>query len=130
MILVTIIKALVRRRRPLSNKSDMFMTYGADVYSFPSGHISRAVLISIFFSKLYPTNGLVQVILFAWAIAVASSRVLLKRHYILDVVGGAVLGFLTAGILSVLWMSQSTSLWIVSSLSEENVNLEGLQDSD
>lgn len=130
LLLVTIIKATTRRRRPPGNKPDMFMAYGTDAYSFPSGHVSRAVYICIFFSQLHPTNVLLQFLLYVWVIAVAVSRVLLKRHYLLDIVGGAALGFLEAGIVSVFWLSKPTAIWLITWLSEENVSLEGLQDGD
>lgn len=129
LILVTVVKALARRRRPPGNKPDMFMAYGTDVYSFPSGHVSRAVLITVFFSQLYPTSSFIQLLLYLWVITVAISRILLKRHYILDVVGGAFLGFLEVGLLAVLWMGRPTAVWLVTWISEENVSLEGLHDA-
>lgn len=129
MVFVTILKAAIRRRRPAGNKGDMFMVYGTDVYSFPSGHMSRAIFISIFFSKLYPASTFIQLFLFIWAIAVGVSRVLLKRHFILDITAGAALGFFEALVLGIIWMGPVTAKWLVSSISEEGVSLEGLQDA-
>lgn len=129
ILCVAIIKALVRRRRPPGNKPDMFLTVGSDIYSFPSGHVSRAVFISLFFSQLFPLGNILSLLLYTWAILVAISRVLLKRHYLLDVTGGAVLGFIEAGIVSVIWLNKSSSVSIINWLSEEKVTLEGLHDS-
>ena len=106
------------------------MTVGSDVYSFPSGHVSRAVFISLFFSHLYPAAGILSFLLYVWASLVAISRVLLKRHYLLDVAGGAVLGFIEAGLISLLWLDKQTSVNLVNWLSEEKVTLEGLYDAE
>ena len=54
---------------------------------------------------LQPT-ALLRLPFFAWALAVAVSRVLLGRHHILDVVAGVVIGVLEAVLLSMLWRSE------------------------
>ena len=46
--------ALFRRRRPAYNVDDMPLTTGVDKFSFPSGHATRAVLLTVFFTVLYP----------------------------------------------------------------------------
>ncbi|ODN04779.1 Presqualene diphosphate phosphatase, partial [Orchesella cincta] len=46
VVLVALTKAVTRRNRP-SVSNDMFFTHGPDKFSFPSGHASRAVFLSL-----------------------------------------------------------------------------------
>ncbi|KAI5078336.1 hypothetical protein GOP47_0006007 [Adiantum capillus-veneris] len=105
--------ALFRRPRPVYNKG-MYLVVSVDHYSFPSGHSSRAFTILIFVlnsasewkEMISPVLGVDELgllghyfvpFLFAsWAVATASSRILLGRHFLLDVVVGSVLGILEA----------------------------------
>lgn len=120
IFIVAIIKSFVRRRRPVGNKNDQWVNIGPDIFSFPSGHVSRAFFIMFYFNELYPLNGLIVMLLCIWALAVAFSRILLRRHHLLDVVAGSILGYVTMLILSVIWVDQSTAKYIVSCLSDDN----------
>jgi membrane-associated phospholipid phosphatase len=71
----------------------MYVAVAVDHWSFPSGHSSRAFLIAAF---LAGGSGLPREALYLWAAATSASRVLLGRHYVLDVVAGAWLGVLEA----------------------------------
>ncbi|XP_013198124.2 polyisoprenoid diphosphate/phosphate phosphohydrolase PLPP6 isoform X2 [Amyelois transitella] len=117
IILVAVIKAFVRRRRPVP--MNKLMEVGPDKFSFPSGHTSRAVMISIILMYLDPISIFLYPPLIAWVTAVSVSRVLQERHYILDVIGGAGLGIIEGLLIYILWLSQSTSANILSSLSDE-----------
>lgn len=121
IIAVAIIKAFVRRRRPVGNKNDQWVTIGPDVYSFPSGHVSRAFFIMFFFSKLYPLNEFIILLLCVWAISVAISRILLRRHHLLDVIAGCILGYLISLGVSVIWIDQSTAEYLVSYVSDDQL---------
>ncbi|KAF5296564.1 hypothetical protein FQA39_LY12482 [Lamprigera yunnana] len=122
VIFVALIKAYVRRRRPTSNADDMLGIIGPDKFSFPSGHASRAVFVAYFFIKLYPLTIFVYPPLLAWATSICMSRILLNRHHILDVVAGVSLGICEGWLLGLLWLSQDTSVWIWSSLSDEKLD--------
>ena len=91
---VGLAKLIVRRPRPAYNAADMYVAFAVDHWSFPSGHSSRAFLVAAFLAD----GGLPlpREVLFLWAAATSASRVLLGRHYILDVVAGAWLGVLEA----------------------------------
>ncbi|XP_071443666.1 polyisoprenoid diphosphate/phosphate phosphohydrolase PLPP6 [Hetaerina americana] len=117
VILVAIIKAYVRRRRPLKNRGDMFATFSIDNFSFPSGHASRAVMVAYFFTMLCPLPSFCVFPLLMWAISVCLSRILLNRHYLLDVIGGVTLGYLEGIILSILWLSEGLSCYLISWMS-------------
>jgi len=105
IMVVAFVKAVTRRARPAGARiEDMFMTRGVDKFSFPSGHATRAVYVTLFFTNwAFPEMSIIfKVALYVWALAVCVSRVLLRRHFILDVVSGSVIGnfeFLLSGIL-------------------------------
>jgi membrane-associated phospholipid phosphatase len=100
----------------------MFATLGPDKYSFPSGHSSRACFIAIFFILLYPLHFIVYMPLMAWSTSVCLSRLLLRRHHLLDVTGGVLLGVFEAVLLNWLWVSENFAHWIVSCLSDEKLD--------
>ena len=50
IVVVAVVKAITRRRRPVANKdSEMFVAVSVDKFSFPSGHCTRAVMLSVLF---------------------------------------------------------------------------------
>lgn len=122
IVLVAVIKAFTRRRRPQTNNPDMFATVGPDKFSFPSGHASRACMIAHFFIFEWPVPFFFTLPLLAWATSVCISRVLLQRHHILDVISGAILGVLEALIVSILWLSPEASSWLITYLSDEKLD--------
>eukprot|EP00800_Vazella_pourtalesii_P001850 TRINITY_DN11729_c0_g1_i1.p1 TRINITY_DN11729_c0_g1~~TRINITY_DN11729_c0_g1_i1.p1 ORF type:complete len:193 (+),score=17.30 TRINITY_DN11729_c0_g1_i1:79-657(+) len=89
--IVGLTKAVVRRPRPRDNIEDMIATASIDRYSFPSGHASRSFFIALYACYVLP--GLAR-ILITWAFILSLSRILMKRHYLLDVIVGASLGIL------------------------------------
>ncbi|XP_014354811.1 phospholipid phosphatase 6 isoform X1 [Papilio machaon] len=120
IIVVAVVKAFVRRRRPIP--MNKLLAVGPDKYSFPSGHASRAVMVVFILSYLYPVSIIFLPPLFAWACAVSISRVLLERHYILDVIGGVGIGLLEGLVMCLIWLSQSTSASLLSTLSDEKLD--------
>jgi len=86
-------KRLVRRPRPLRLRADG--PAAPDRWSFPSGHSANAfmtcTLLGLAFPWLAPLCG-------ALAVSVAASRVVFGLHYPSDVVAGAALGSLSAGL--------------------------------
>ena len=106
IVLIAVIKAFVRRRRPALNKDDMFFTRGPDKFSFPSGHASRGFAVAFFFLGLYPLGMILNLPIVIWAIATAISRICLARHHILDVCGGFVLALIEYGIMTMIWLNE------------------------
>lgn len=59
-------------------------------YSYPSGHVSRFSVITFWASRRF---GRASVAVWVVLACVAASRVLLRAHYVVDVVGGFLMGF-------------------------------------
>jgi membrane-associated phospholipid phosphatase len=88
LVLVGIVKASVRRRRPVHNRMDMFATFSVDRYSFPSGHATRAAMCGRFLLAHLVLAAPLRVLVLLWAGTVGLSRVLLGRHNVTDVLFG------------------------------------------
>ncbi|XP_073056040.1 probable lipid phosphate phosphatase beta [Primulina eburnea] len=108
LLLIGLLKHLIQRPRPVYNKN-MFLSFAVDHWSFPSGHSSRVSFIATLFyfysdpvrqvlvalSKFDAEAVFVKyfvVVVGLWAAITSVSRVLLGRHFVLDVVIGACLG--------------------------------------
>ena len=91
--LASLAKAAVRERRP--SEPDALITIPHS-HSFPSGHTATATAAAIVLSSLVPRATPFFVVL---AAAVAYSRVYVGVHFPLDLVGGAVVGAITALLL-------------------------------
>lgn len=93
IVYVAVTKAYARRVRPsYAQQNDQFGVISVDKHSFPSGHVTRAIYVSLFASLFAPS--ILSFAVWIWALAVAGSRVLLGRHHVADVVAGLVIGFL------------------------------------
>lgn len=122
IVLIAISKAYFRRRRPIKNTDDALGQMGPDVYSFPSGHASRAVFVVFFFMYLWPISIIFYPPLLAWATSVCLSRILMNRHYILDVVAGCLLGVLEGLLISFFWLEESTAKSLFYIFSDEKLD--------
>ncbi len=83
-LLTAVAKRFFRRERPVEK-----WTITADIYSFPSGHATRAGAVAVTLAFALPQYAILCML---WAILVALARVLLSRHYIADVAGGLLVG--------------------------------------
>uniref|UniRef100_A0A0P4WDL2 Phosphatidic acid phosphatase type 2/haloperoxidase domain-containing protein n=1 Tax=Scylla olivacea TaxID=85551 RepID=A0A0P4WDL2_SCYOL len=120
IVVVSVVKAITRRRRPVANKdNEMFATVSVDKFSFPSGHCTRAVMLSVLFPLQYDLFFPLTVALVVWGSAVCVSRVLLHRHHILDIVGGIGIGFVQAVLISCMWLSEESADAVVNSFLDE-----------
>ncbi|XP_007937539.1 phospholipid phosphatase 6 [Orycteropus afer afer] len=105
LLLVALIKGLVRRRRPAHNQMDMFVTLSVDKYSFPSGHATRAALVSRFILNHLVLAIPLRVLAVLWAFILGLSRVMLGRHNVTDVAFGFLLGYMQYSIVDYCWLS-------------------------
>nr|XP_033772495.1 phospholipid phosphatase 6 [Geotrypetes seraphini]XP_033772496.1 phospholipid phosphatase 6 [Geotrypetes seraphini]XP_033772498.1 phospholipid phosphatase 6 [Geotrypetes seraphini] len=108
LILVGLVKGAVKRRRPTHNRMDMFATFSVDKYSFPSGHATRAAMVTHFLLNHLVLAIPVRVLLMLWAVIVGFSRVMLGRHNITDVAFGFLMGYMQYNLVEYLWLSPST----------------------
>ncbi|XP_072394385.1 polyisoprenoid diphosphate/phosphate phosphohydrolase PLPP6 [Diabrotica undecimpunctata] len=122
IMLVAVAKAYFRRKRPPKNIKDDPLTRNVDIFSFPSGHASRAIFAAYFFTKLWPINFLLVPFLWVWSISVSLSRILMNRHYIMDVLGGTVLGIFNGLLIDFLWVEDSTAKWLFNIVSDEKLD--------
>jgi undecaprenyl-diphosphatase len=98
VVLTTLVKYAVRRRRPKGEWGAMYRK--TDPHSFPSGHASRtAALTLVVLARGLPWPGLAVA---AWSVLVGFSRVALGVHYLLDVAAGYLLGLAIGGAVA-LW---------------------------
>lgn len=63
-----------------------------DASSFPSIHSARAVFIFLFLAVYVLHNNLLKIFLFVITLLVLYSRIYLKKHDIIDILGGTLLG--------------------------------------
>ncbi|KAL9242893.1 hypothetical protein vseg_016850 [Gypsophila vaccaria] len=109
ILAVGLLKHLVRRRRPQHNLHPMPAHLPVDRWSFPSGHSSRVFFIAALFGlesetvRLGFDDAVVVTWLvggvWVWAVVTAVSRVLLGRHYVIDVVVGSLVGVVNALVI-------------------------------
>ncbi|KAF3835052.1 hypothetical protein F7725_027610 [Dissostichus mawsoni] len=108
LVLVTIVKAVVRRRRPAHNRMDMFATFSVDRFSFPSGHATRAAMCGRFLLAHLVLAAPLRFLVVLWAALVGLSRVLLGRHNVTDVMFGFWMGYVQYNLIEMLWLSPQT----------------------
>lgn len=83
-------KSITRRPRPLFHRQGFHHQFLTST-SFPSNHTAAAFAMAYLVLRLYPWWPNVA-ILYSMATLIGLSRVYLREHFPLDVVGGAVLG--------------------------------------
>jgi undecaprenyl-diphosphatase len=82
------VKFAVRRRRPAGQWGAFYRK--TDPHSFPSGHASRTITMTIVvFAGRFP---LIAAALLLWSLLVGLSRIILGVHYLYDVLAGYLLG--------------------------------------
>ncbi|XP_026170432.1 phospholipid phosphatase 6-like [Mastacembelus armatus] len=105
LLLVTVVKSLVKRRRPAQNRSDILSTFFVERYSFPSGHATRAAMCARFLLVQLVDTASMRVLVVGWAAVVSMSRLLLARHYVTDVGFGLIMGYCQYNLVERLWVS-------------------------
>ena len=89
-----VIKFVFKRKRPKTFKTDTVfgIKINSHTGSFPSGHTSNAFCMALLIANLFTTNIYITSILFVVAGLVGVSRIFLGKHFLIDVVGGAIIG--------------------------------------
>ena len=90
------LKGKTLRPRPYEVHQDIFLTGKTlDKFSFPSGHTLHAVVFGVVALNYYPK---LAFIILPFTTMVGLSRVVLGLHYPSDVLAGALIGSLIAGL--------------------------------
>jgi len=69
------------------------------LYGFVSSHAANFFAIAGIVSALLSERKYMSYLLYSWATLVAYSRIYVGKHYLLDVIGGALLGFVLAKVI-------------------------------
>lgn len=101
--MVGVTKLMFRRGRPSNNRMDMFATVSVDLFSFPSGHATRAAMVAFFLIDKVVKKRFAVFIL-AFCSCVGLSRIMLGRHHILDVLFGFFIGGLEYAFYLPFWV--------------------------
>lgn len=72
------------------------------LYGFVSSHAANFFAIAAIVSALFSERKYLPYVLYSWATLVAYSRIYVGKHYLLDVIGGALLGFVIAKVIGCL----------------------------
>ena len=86
------VKYVVGRPRPAAAET----LFGPELDSFPSGHATSVFAVATALAASYPA---LRWPLYGLATAIALGRVYLARHYLSDVIAGALIGFAIASLL-------------------------------
>ncbi|MGM0631841.1 MAG: phosphatase PAP2 family protein [Pseudomonadota bacterium] len=85
-----VLKNAFRRRRPFDVVRALHpVLRPSDEFSFPSGHTTAAFMVAYITTFHFPA---LIVPMYAWATAIGLSRVVLKVHFVSDILAGMVIG--------------------------------------
>lgn len=111
LIIAELIKFILKRPRPnkTSNRNLWGMTFSSG--AFPSGHTSNIFTLATIMTLYYKYNIFITIIVFTIAGLIAISRIFLGKHYLIDIIGGALLG-LSISILGSLTLANLLPMFI------------------
>lgn len=125
-----LIKETVQRLRPVYNPAIEHLVHNVlrkgGKYGFVSSHAANSFAIFIFTSRIFK-NRRYSWLLFVWALLLCYSRIYSGVHYPLDIMGGAILGWMLGVIFYKLMMFVETHLFIVRSPRIEKTALSNQQ---
>jgi len=93
LLVIVLIRTFYFKDRPKKEKYNSYIEK-IEASSFPSWHSARIIFLALMFSYFF-VNRYVTGLLILTSLAVAYSRIHLKRHDWIDILGGIVLGVVT-----------------------------------
>jgi len=86
---------------PISQDTFALFCDGGYNASFPSGHAARSMIFAIIFgyvlSERFPRGAY---LVFLYPVMISLSRIYVLQHYPMDVIGGAIIGIILAGVMA------------------------------
>lgn len=128
--LSVLLKETIQRLRPVYDPQidnlvhNVFRKGG--LYGFVSSHAANSFAIFYFTHRLFRNKGY-SFLLFFWALLMSYSRIYLGVHYPLDILGGAVLGWLTGLITYKILMFIEVHFFLTGNPKIYNTNLKSAQ---
>ena len=108
IVVIGMIKGLVKRERPpYCNKSTLFFVRGVDQYSFPSGHAVQMVAIAYMSYLYFDAHLILKGLVYLLCAVISTMRIIAGRHYIMDVLLGALIGIVCCKIYVPLFWIQA-----------------------
>ncbi|XP_015680805.1 inactive phospholipid phosphatase 7 [Protobothrops mucrosquamatus] len=114
IIVVAGLQKMVKRKGPYDVSPGILDYLTMDVYAFPAGHASRAVMVSKFFLNHLVLAVPLRILLVLWAFLVGLSRIMVGRHHVTDVLSGFAFGYIQFRLVEILWMSSNTCQMLIS----------------
>ena len=102
LLMVEVLKILFKKPRPASHNHNNLFGKRITSGSFPSGHTSNIFTLAFLISNFYQLSIFLTVVVFTVAGIIAFSRILLGRHFTVDVVAGALCGLFFSVVGSML----------------------------
>jgi len=99
-LIIVLIRLFYFKNRPQKEKYHTFPER-IEASSFPSWHTARALFLALLFGSMGPSRT-ISIFLIILAVLVMYSRIFLKKHDGIDVLGGIVLGVITFWITTLL----------------------------
>jgi undecaprenyl-diphosphatase len=99
-VIVLVCKTVFGRGRPYLEKGPRYFdpfTFKKDTHSFPSGHTSTAFALTVPWIVYYPS--IFTYSLLVIPVGTAFARIAKDKHWLTDVIGGAIIGGLTGYLL-------------------------------
>lgn len=97
--LSVLLKETIQRLRPVHNPEIQHLVHNVlrkgGLYGFVSSHAANSFAVFIFTSRLFRNRGY-WLLMLVWALIISYSRIYSGVHYPLDLIGGAILGWLIA----------------------------------
>ena len=104
VLVVETVKLTFRRKHPKNYTHRNFLGLKSTSGSFPSGHTSNMFCLGYLLCNYFQTGLLITTVIFLIAGYIGLSRVLLGKHYLIDVLAGAVIGLSLAILGTFIWI--------------------------